>query len=99
MKMMETQRAEYLERITGFSVCTNPDHNSSWQKCGVMLNVNTKCQACHNRIFHGANSSYIVNNLVEVNNVRPRGIRRAAVSSPLLPEACPPRQTSHLPAL
>ena len=43
--------------------------NSSWQKCGVTISGDTKCQARYNRVLHGANSSFIITNLVEVNNV------------------------------
>ena len=74
MKLSETARAQYLEKVNGCSVCTNPDHSeanctSSWQKCGVITDGANKCQARHNRVLHGANSSYIISNLVEVNNV------------------------------
>ena len=69
-----TARAEYLKKIQGCSVCTSPLHteadcNSSWQKCGSPLSGDSKCQVRHNRVLHGANSSYIISNLVQINNV------------------------------
>ena len=74
MRLDETARAEYLEKVKGCSVCTSPYHaeadcNSMWQKCGSLLSGDTKCQARHNRVLHGANSSYVINNLVQINNV------------------------------
>ena len=74
MKLSETARAQHLEKVGGCSVCTNPDHGeknctSSYQKCGVITDGTNKCQARHNRVLHGANSAFIINNLVEVNNI------------------------------
>ena len=74
MQLTVTQRAEHLEKIQGCSVCTSPSHqeancDSSWQKCGTLTNGDKKCQARHNRVLHGANSSYVLINSVEVNSL------------------------------
>ena len=73
MKLNDKQRADHLEGINGCSVCTSPDHDkndckSSWQKCGVPLGGDSKCQERHNRVLHNANTAFVVNN-IELNNV------------------------------
>ena len=75
MRLSETQRAQHLEQIKGCSVCTNPNHqekdcDSSWQKCGVIINGDQKCSARHNRVLHGADSSYVLINSVKINNIK-----------------------------
>ena len=74
MRLSETQRASHLEKVKGCSVCTNPNHqeadcDSSWQKCGVIIGEGQKCTARHNRVLHGADSSYVLINSLEVNSV------------------------------
>ena len=74
MKLTDVQRADYLESIGGCSVCTSPDHGqgsctASWQSCGLLLDDGTKCQGRHNRALHNANTAFVINNGIEVNNV------------------------------
>ncbi|MCP4116050.1 MAG: hypothetical protein GY737_11720 [Desulfobacteraceae bacterium] len=89
MRLDETARAEYLEKHKGCSVCTNPYHqeatcNSTWQKCGAIISGDTKCPERHNRVLHGANSSYVItNNLVQINNVK-KGLEQYIEPRPVL---------------
>ena len=88
MKLSLKERADHLEQIGGCSVCTSPSHgqadcNSSWQKCGVALSGDSKCQSRHIRVLHGAGTPFVINN-VEVNNVQNSEMEVDADSLPVL---------------